>query len=76
MNQITYKGKTVNIGPTPNIIKQCGFRGPAEVSRAANRCSQGDPRMPMADVVRWFSDRYRQNFVLTDDDEDLVEVCG
>lgn len=76
MNQITYKGKTVNIGPTPSIIQQCGFRGPAEVSRAANRCSQGDPRMPMADVVRWFCDHYRQNFVLTDDDEDLVEVCG
>ena len=75
MNQITYMGKTVCIGPTPEIIKQCGFRGPAEVRRIASRCSQGEPRMPMSDVVRWFGEHYQQNFVLTDD-EDLVEVCG
>lgn len=75
MNQITYMGKTVNIGPTPMIVKLCGFEGPAEVARVANAHSRVAPHMRMYDVVRWFCDRYRQNFVLTDD-EDLVEVCG
>lgn len=39
MNQITYDGKPVNIGPTPEIIKECGFCDPDEVTLAANRMS-------------------------------------
>ena len=60
MNQITYQGKTVNIGPTPNIIERCGFRGPAEVRRVAARCSRGEPVMQMGDVVEHFRAYYHQ----------------
>ena len=69
MNQLTINGQRVNIGPTPEIIKQCGFRGPAEVSRAANRCSHGEPHMEMSDVADWFCDHFSQHEV-------EVEVCS
>lgn len=69
MNQITYDGKPVNIGPTPEIIKECGFCDPDEVTLAANRMSHREARMQLADVVDWFCDHYSQHEV-------EVEVCS
>lgn len=61
MNQLTIDGHLVNIGPTPEIIRRAGFQGPAEVHRAASRCSQGEPSMQMSDVAEYFEDRYPQH---------------
>lgn len=61
MNQLTINGQRVNIGPTPDIIKQCGFQGPGDVRRAANRCSRGEPHMEMSDVAEYFEYRYGIN---------------
>lgn len=59
-NTITYKGETVNIGPTPSILRKCGFSGPDEVRRVANRCSAGEPHMDMSGVIERFRARYPQ----------------
>lgn len=59
-NTITYKGETVNIGPTPSILHALGFSGPDEVRRIAIRCSAGEPYMDMSGAVERFRKRYPQ----------------
>lgn len=59
-NTITYKGETVNIGPTPGVLRALGFSGPDEVRRIANRCSEGEPYMDVSGVVERFRKLYPQ----------------
>lgn len=60
-NTLRVNGVTVYIGRTPEIIKQCGFAGPGEVRRVANRWSFGLPKMVIGqDLVEYFTQHYRQ----------------
>ena len=53
-NTIMFGGEAVDIGPTPVILRELGFKTPCEVRAIAARCSQGEPFMRMDDVAEWF----------------------
>lgn len=56
MNTLIYNDQRINIGPTPLIVRQCGFANPDDVRRVANKNSISTPSMRMGDVIKWFQD--------------------
>lgn len=61
MNEIMVEGEIIKTGDTPALIRFCGFKGPAEVRRAAARFSRGEPCMRMDDVAAWFRANVNQH---------------
>lgn len=53
-NMIAIDGEMVKTGPTPGVLRYCGFANADEVRRVAAKFSEGTPYMSMKGVADWF----------------------